>query len=272
MSDQTPGLSNLGAVDGRNLINVPGGGGGIASINGDVTPAQTFNGINCSIVDNGGGSHTVSVPAPVPTPAVTSINADTTPAQTLSSGNAQLAIVDGGGGAHTLTVTALASINGDPTPAQTFVGSGCSIIDTGGGGHTISIDFPDFILGVGINLDLQAVATYNLFNVPGGFAGAVVTKVLMVLVSGDPSVTLDGNFVLNSVATAGVNDFWNNAAGTQNFSPVGFKQCVLLTYGKPAGVPLPGPLYPGGDSFQLVSAGGTDPAVFNVYVFGFLVS
>ena len=62
MSDQTPTLSSLGAVDGRNLINVPGGGGGIASINGDATAAQTLTaGTAISITDNGLGDHTFDV-------------------------------------------------------------------------------------------------------------------------------------------------------------------------------------------------------------------
>jgi hypothetical protein len=270
MSDQTPSLSSLGSVDGKNLINVPGGGGGgVTSINGDATAAQTLvSGGGITIVDSGGGVHTFSVPSPLPVPPFAPGQAGIV----TDPGAAPAASYLRADNTFATLPAALASINGDPTAAQTLVGSGCSIIDTGGGGHTISIDFPDFVLGVGVNLDLQAAATYNLFNVSGGFSGAVVTRVLMVLVSGNPSITADGNFVLNSVATAGINDFWNDPAGTSNFDPTVFKQAVSLTYGTPVASPGPGPLYPAGDSFQLVSAGGTDPAVFMVFVFGFLVS
>jgi hypothetical protein len=265
MSDQVNG-SQFGArqVDGKNLINVSGGGG-LSSINGDATPAQTFNGVGCVVSDGGGGAHTINVPSPTPpppfAPGVSGLVTD--------PGAAPAADYLRADNTFASLPAALTSINGDATPAQTFVGSGCSIIDTGGGGHTISIDFPDFVLGVGINLDLQAAATYNLFNVPGGFSGAVISKVLMVLVSGNPNVSADGAFILNSVVTAGVADFVSQS--TSQFDPLTFNQVAEFTYGNLDGT-APGPLYPAGDSFQLVSAGGTDPALFNVYVFGFLVS
>ena len=61
MSDQTPSLTNLGPVDGKNLINV-GGGTGITSINGDATAAQILSaGTGVTIIDAGGGAHVISV-------------------------------------------------------------------------------------------------------------------------------------------------------------------------------------------------------------------
>jgi hypothetical protein len=140
MSDQTPSLVNLGNVDGRNLINVGGGGGNLISINGDVTPAQVLVGVgNCIVTDMGGGVHNINVPLPIVT-FVTSINADPTPAQVLAAG-AGISIVDGGGGLHTISASvpaAIVSINADTTAAQVLAaGTGITIVDFGGT-HTIS--------------------------------------------------------------------------------------------------------------------------------------
>ena len=263
MSDQTPGLSNLGSVDGRNLINVPGGGGGVTSINGDVTPTQTLNGIGCVVTDGGGGAHTINVPAPTPVPPFAPGNAGIV----TDPGAAPAASYLRADNTFATLPTALASINGDTTAAQTLSGSGCSIIDTGGGGHTISIDFPDFVLGVGVNLDLQAAATYTLFTVPGGFAGAIVTKVAMILVAGNPNITGDGSFFLGSPGTVGNN--FDGPTGTAAFNAVTNNKCAVIPC---LDANQPTPLYAPGDTFELVSAGGTDPATFMVFVFGFLIS
>jgi hypothetical protein len=268
MSDQVPQQgSERPVIDGSNLINVGGGGGGVTSINGDAAAAQTLvSGGGITIVDGGGGVHTFAVPSPLPVPPFAPGQAGIVTDPGASPAASYLRADN----TFATLPAALASINGDPTAAQTLVGSGCSIIDTGGGGHTISIDFPDFVLGVGINLDLQAAATYTLFTVPGGFSGAIITKVVMVLVAGNPNISADGQFTLNSVATAGINDY-RAAESTSSFNPLTFNQEAILFPGDIDNI-SPSPLYPPGDSFQLVSAGGTDPATFMVFVFGFLIS
>jgi hypothetical protein len=178
MSDQTPSLSNLGSVDGRNLINVSGGGGGVTSINGDATPAQTLAaGTGISVVDGGGGTHTISTNAiqvittddvapnfgtsvffhalveGAVSPAITT--RQTVPdaefavdVRNFLSGHGGL-VTDPGGAAATDYLGAdntfrpipagggITSINGDATAAQTLASTGLTVTDAGGGAHTV---------------------------------------------------------------------------------------------------------------------------------------
>ena len=100
MSDQTPSLNNVARIDGSNVFGTPGGSGTLTSINGDGTPAQLLlAGIGITIVDGGGGAHTISLSAVT---AITSINGDTTPAQVLAAGLG-ITVTDAGA-THTIAV------------------------------------------------------------------------------------------------------------------------------------------------------------------------
>jgi hypothetical protein len=100
MSDQTPSLNNVARVDGSNVFGTPGGSGTLTSINGDGTPAQLLlAGTGITIVDGGGGAHTISLSAVT---AITSINGDTTPAQVIAAGLG-ISVTDAGA-THTIDV------------------------------------------------------------------------------------------------------------------------------------------------------------------------
>lgn len=163
--------------------------------------------------------------------------------------------------------TGITSVNGDTSVAQTIVaGSGISVTDVGSA-HTIAFTGTsvETLLGSALNKDMQAIATYNIYAVPGG-KSAVITRVVCVLASGNPNITGDGSFFLGSLGTVGNN--FDGPTGTAAFNAVTNNKCAVIPC-LDANQPLP--LYAPGDTFVVSSLGGTDACTMNFYAFGFLI-
>jgi hypothetical protein len=218
MSDQTPSLTNLGPVDGKNLINV-GGGLGVTSINGDATAAQVLSaGAGIVIVDAGGGAHVISVAGGA---GLVSINGDATAAQTLLAGS-NITITDLGGGAHRISTSGgagVTSINGDGAAAQTIVaGANVTVTDLGGGAHRIAAAGGGLGNVVSINADVTAAQTLaagpgiSIVDGGGGLHTISVTGAAGLLsINGDTTAaqilaSLSGALIINN-AGLGVHNF-----------------------------------------------------------------
>ena len=217
MSDQTPSLSNLGSVDGKNLVNV-GGGAGVTSINGDFTAAQILSaGAGVTIIDAGGGAHVISVVGG----GVLTINGDNSAAQTIVAGT-NITVTDLGGGAHRISAsggTGVLSINGDAAAAQTIVaGANVIVTDLGGGAHRIAAAGGGLGNVVSINADVTAaqrlIAGSGISIVDGGGGNhtiSVTGAAGLLSINGDTTpaqvlTSLSGALIINN-AGLGVHNF-----------------------------------------------------------------
>jgi hypothetical protein len=219
MSDQTPSLTNLGNVDGRNLVNV-GGGTGVTSINGDPTAAQVLSaGAGITIIDAGGGAHIISVAGGA---GIVSINGDAAAAQTLLAGS-NITITDLGGGAHRISASSgagVTSINGDGAAAQTIVaGANITVTDLGGGAHRIAAAGGGLGNIVSINTDVTAAQTLaagpgiSIVNGGGGLHTISATGA-----AGLTSINADTTSAQTLVSLTGALTIANPGLGVHNFS------------------------------------------------------
>lgn len=204
----------------RNLgVTSVGGGGGIASINGDNTSAQVFTvgttGSDFNIVNSGGGNHVWELPfaSAVNTgklsstdwstfnskisATITSLNADTTAAQLLTIGSAgtDFAITNPGAGSHVLNLPTASSVNT---------------------GKLAAADWSTFNAKIGGSGVSQQIAFFNGVSSVSGdtsFRWDTVNKRLAV--GSDASLTTAGHLwdfsqtITDFSATAVWNPFWS---------------------------------------------------------------
>ncbi len=212
MSDQSYQGTPARVVDGSNLINIPGGG--ILSINGDATPAQSLSALAPGFVSNNGvGGHIVSyvdfvpaVPGPsaaglVPNPGVAAptdyLAADATfkpiPAPIPPPSNFQEGADPGG----VVIFNAFAQ-----TASVTIAVTGTYIIT---GYCTVTIAGSDCEL----QLKLNGVAIRNVgqgtVSLPGSGTNATVFIVFIATITATDIVSLEA-MVVNNVANVTIAD------------------------------------------------------------------
>jgi hypothetical protein len=172
MSDQVPsqGISRP-VVDGSNLINTGGGGGGVASLNGDTTAAQILNpaaGSPIRVNNMGGGNHTLgALPFSPGQAGIVSDPGAHAATDYLGADNTFRAIPGGGGGLTSVTgdfggavtgpaMTLKAMVNGGSGPAAGFNVQGIS-----GTAAVLNINTPILLHTDGVPLHIGVVSVPN---------------------------------------------------------------------------------------------------------------